>query len=252
MKALFEIECIHEYFGGRTPHLDIQTLPFVQNLIHKDRLRVKFDTGAIQCLCEDDEEVLEEYTELCFWLSFNNEDFVHYSDFSEELVFNTPRLQWTQPKQGEEQTLVAEELSKENEKKWVTASNVPNNTIGIIIIPTTLLKKQSNFQIQFKTKQTFWEYKIHSKQLSKDWSFSVEDKEQEWLFESSNLNENRTFRSSAPIPYQRKASDRLQLKWENQEDAFQYQHFKKNLPFPNYRFQRQEDTVKISPIHITI
>ncbi len=251
MKALFQIELQHEYFGGRAAHLSLQPLAFVQTLVNKDRLRIKYESGGLKCFCEEDLEVLTEYSEFCFWLSYTSDDFLYYSDFPDDLLFDQPKYQWTSV-QGQNELLM-EPLSEAYASKCLKSHwDRPKTAIGIVALSAEHLNVGTPFQIRFKTKKTYWEYRIHAKQLSDNWQFTLEDTLSKWTFKQLTEQGKMTFRSTEALPYKSKADDRLLLKWENNEDVFQYQQFKKILPYPNFRYRKQDQNVNISPIHITI
>lgn len=256
MIEIFDISIAHEYEKGKSSQIYLQPFSTLNRLEFNNRLRFKKELGGLRCFCEEDRLLLSENEYLCFWMRYKNTDFIQYSDYDKDELFDSPKFQWIKAeKKGLENTysLTSEMLSDDTKKDLIKeAEQVPSHTIGMVAISTQLITKKTKFNIQFTTKHTFWQYRIQSELKPQSWEFSIEDKEAEWEFERSIESGEIRLTSKRILPYFKTASNRLLLKWKPLNDPFNYQTYKKVLPFPNFRYKETLDQIEISPVYIKI
>ena len=208
MIELLHIEGYHEYDGGRSAHLSLVPSADLQRLAANDRLRFRHEAGFVSCYCEDDRELVTERDHLCFWLTPTHDDFFYYSDYAPELRFNIPRFLWTTPTvEGDRVVLQTEALEDPVPPQFHRQGDpVPDNALGLVAIPCDQLEEAKTFRVPFGTRKTFWEYRIQASEPADQIQFLIEDREEEWTFESAGrVDEAVLFRSSQPIPYQKKS-----------------------------------------------
>lgn len=255
MKEIFDISISHDYDQGKCSQVYLQPFSNLNRHEFNNRLRFKKETGGLRCFCEEDRLVLSENDYLCFWIRYKNTDFLQYSDYQKDMLFDSPQLQWIETEQKDTENgyhLIQEMLSDDSKKDLILEEQAPSHTIGMVAIFTKLVTEKTKFKIEFTTKNTFWQYRIQSDLTADGWEFSVEDKEAEWEFESNVESGEIRFTSKSILPYFKTASNRLLLKWKPIDDPFNHQTHKKVLPFPNFRYQETINEQSISPIYIKI
>jgi len=85
--------------------------------------------------------------------------------------------------------------------------------------------------------------------------YRIEDESTEWEFTRIKNEDDTTivFKSVTPIPYYKRASDRLHLIWEDPEKESFQQEQRKVLRFANYTYKMvNEDNKELTPIYIRI
>lgn len=255
MIEIFDISIRHEYEMGKSTQVYLQAFSTLNRLEFNNRLRMKKEVGAMRCFCEEDRLLLSENDYLCFWMRYQNTDFLQYSDYSKDILFDSPKFQWIKSEKKESEdaySLVTEVLTDKTREDLIQNEPVPSHTIGIVAISTQLIEEKTAFEIQFNTKNTFWQYRIQSDLEPQNWAFSIEDKEEEWEFESNADSGELRFTSKTVLPYFKMASNRLVLKWKPLDDPFNYQTHQKILPFPNFRYQETINQQEVSPVYIKI
>lgn len=241
MKVLISIQVSHEYNQGICPK--IQVLPFSQlwEFEKNNRFRFRINNGYLQVFIEEDESSLQELENLCFWLTYTDEDFIYYTALP--ITDSKKLLKWNPDKSKSDNKLLSINANGFDIIKEKHTS-IPSNTLGVIQIPTDTLKEQDhiNFQLNFQSKKTYWEYHIYSPSATinfKEWEWNLKDFQKKWEFQLvEKENDKSVFRSINAIPFYSKAEKRISLTWHKKQNTFEQKEFSKTMPFPNYQYQR--------------
>lgn len=256
MIEIFNISMIHEYEQGKSNHLSLVPFPDLKQFEFKSRLRFKSDVGSLRCYSEEDKSLLSEYDYFCFWLIYINTDLISYSAFGQNLLFDYPKFIWTDLEEGkanDKYILKADRLNEDSIIKFgLNKAAKPRNAIGVVAIKSEFVTDNLSFEVHFKTATTRWQYRIQADFELADWKFTIEDKKEELEFESELKSGELWFTSKTALPYFKYSNDRLSLRWEPKNDSFDFHNYKKQLPFPDFRYKESLDEKELSPVYIKL
>lgn len=256
MIELFNISLVHEYQQGACEHLALTPFSDLKQLQFKNRLRYKNEIGGIKCFCEQDKSPVSEVDYFRFWLIYTSSEFINYSDFDRQLLFNSPKFVWKDWDKdlGVEKKVFKTVLLDDDsiQQFKLKQEGIPRNALGLVAIKSELLSENLSIEVHFKTANTYWQYRIKTDTELSDWKFKIEDKREELEFESAINNGELWFTSKTALPYFKHSNDRLLLKWEPNKDTYDFHKYKKQLPFPDFKYKEVTANKVISPIYIKL
>lgn len=269
MKHFFSIVINHEYDmlddNTRGISNDLAIVPASSNSIftNNNRLLFRNQTGGLDCFIEDDESIKNETTNLFFWVVCINEDFYSYTDYPNQINFSNPYYYWSN---FEENSAL-----QTNDFCDLHPGQPTRKAIGCICISINNINasEKTEFTVDFKVRKTYWEYHIITNASQDGMFHKIIDTEfnannerdfhsssiKLWEFEQiENDNPNEIiFRSTIPLPYQKKAETRLELVWGPEQKTRFEEDQKMILPFANYTYKMvNKDNKELTPIYIHI
>ena len=253
MKELFNIYVFHEYDKGICPHIQLRPFPQLWEFEKNNRFRFRINNGSIQVFIEEDESPLQELEYVCFWLTYTHEDFIYYTELPKTESKNL--LKWNPDKNKSGNRLLSINANGFDTEKQ---TSIPQNTLGVIQIPTALLIEQESidFQLNFQSKKTYWEYHVYAPSTAinfKECEWSLKDVQKKWEFQLIAQENNKSiFRSAATLPFYSKAEKRISLTWHKKQNSFESKEFSKSIPFPNYQHQQLNNNEYTTITYINI
>ncbi len=270
MKTIFSIALEHEYDRGNALHLAIRPAISNEAFLKNDRLLFKGRPGHMECFIEPDEALKREVSELYLWVVCLDDAFYQYTVHPKGVTFSRPFFYWSNRADGPEEleaSTIDEYIRKKKreDKNIVSISSLagpaPKNAIGCIGMTMDKLGSGEKFTIGFKVRESLWHYHIFPKAEQATWNYKIEDQGQEWQFEPAGTGEHGTFafRSTTPIPYSRRATDRLKLVWGTSGPSQFPREQQMTLPFADYGHQMMEkknkdskEVVAYTPVYVHI
>lgn len=269
MISFFSIELLHKLDLGKTPHLRIRLAAAQENFIHNNRILIRESPGFISCYLEDDQSLAKEVDWLYFWVICTDDSFYQRTAFPSEIIFNRPLVYWTNSEVsgtsliinsiddlielGQHQVFLFDSGQEKSLAHRMGTS--PENALGCIVLKTTSIEKGTVYTYEFQSKKTFWQYHIRLRQPAESWSYYIVDAKGEWEFRAldGESEEWISFESVAPIAYQNRASDRLTLQWDPDDELRFEESQRLVLPFAHYAHKTIDgDNREITPIYIHI
>jgi hypothetical protein len=270
MKKFFSIRINHDYDRVDTNTMgssnDLVIIPASPNhvLVKNNRLLFRNQNGVLDCFIEDDDKLKGEVTILFFWVVCTNEAFYSYTAYPNHINFSNPFYYWSNSK-------IRTSL-QQNDLCDLHPGLPAKQAIGCIgiLINNIDASEKLEFTIDFKIRETYWEYHIFPKKENDpfintattkiayyiiDSYFEQKKVTNHWEFietPESKLEEI-IYRSKVPLVYSKKARDRLKLIWGQEPKNPLQEDQEMILPYPNYKYKMvNKNNEELTPIYIHI
>ncbi len=163
MKKFFSILINHDYDRVDTNTLgisnDLAIIPASPNhvFVKNNRLLFRSKKGSIDCFVEEDEKLKTEETILFFWVVCINEAFYSYTAYPDHINFSNPYYYWSN-------SSIKTSL-QQIDSCDLNPGLPPKQAIGCIGVSINDIEEpELEFTIDFKIRETFWEYHILRKE----------------------------------------------------------------------------------------
>jgi hypothetical protein len=270
MKKFFSIFINHDYDRVNSDTLgisnDLIIIPADPNktFVKNNRLLFRSQNGILDCFIEDDEAIKSEAAILFFWVVCKGEGFYSYTAYPDYVNFSSPFYYWSNS--------VTKTSLIENESCDLHPGLPPKQAIGCIGVLLNDIEetKKLEFTIDFKIRETFWEYHIFREDnrdalrnsATSNTAYKIVDSYFEqnkavdhWEFAETpeSTPKEIIYRSKAPLAFSKKATDRLKLVWGQVPHNPLQEDQEMPLPFPNYEFKRvNKNNEELTPVYIHI
>lgn len=258
MIALANIQANHDYYEGICPYIRILPGKDLWRFEKNNRFRFRINNGNTQVYIENDLSPLTEIESLCFWVTYIQYDFIRYSQYQDTDINPKTPLHWM----AKDASSILEVTAETEHPDIKDQDTVPPNSLGIIQIPSGYLNSTTrvnfllNFQLNFQSKKTYWEYHIYTSLPMfnfNDWILNLTDTRDAWQFKIIEQENDRTvFRSTDALPYLARAEKRIMLSWQKTNNTLENREYKISIPFPNYQNQQLKSDMYTTITYIYI